>query len=56
MKKEIKSKLEKLSTDELIDIIRKLCKIPEVEKALKLIVNPSKRDVERELSSFGRWL
>lgn len=32
MNKEIKTKLEKLSKDELIDIIDKLCEIPDVEK------------------------
>lgn len=55
MNKEIKTKLEKLSKDELIDIIDKLCEIPDVEKTLKLLVNPTKRDIDRELSSFGRW-
>lgn len=55
MKKEIKSKLEKLSKGELIDIINKLCEIPDVDKSLKLLVSPTKRDIDRELSSFERW-
>lgn len=55
MKKEIKSKLEKLSKEELIDIINKLCEIPDVEKSLKLLVNPTKKDIDKELSSFERW-
>ena len=55
MNKEIKTKLEKLSKDELIDIINKLCEMPDVEKVLKLLVTPTKRDIDRELSLFGRW-
>lgn len=55
MKKDTEIKLEKLSKEELIDIINKLCEIPNVEKSLKLLVNPTKRDVETELSSFERW-
>lgn len=55
MKKDINTKLEKLSKEELIDIINKLCEIPDVEKSLKLLLCPTKRDVERELGSFERW-
>lgn len=55
MKKEIKSKLEKLSKEELIDIINKLCEIPDVEKSLKLLVDPTKKDIDKELNSFERW-
>lgn len=55
MNKEIKTKLEKLSKDEMIDIINKLCEMPDVEKVLKLLVTPTKRDIDRELSLFGRW-
>ncbi len=55
MKKDIKSKLDKLSKEELVDIINKLCEIPDVEKTLKLLVSPTKKDIDRELSSFERW-
>ena len=55
MKKDIKTKLEKLSKENLINIISKLCEIPDVEKSLKLLVCPTKKDIERELSSFERW-
>ena len=55
MKKDIKTKLEKLSKENLIDIISKLCEIPDVEKSLKLLVCPNKKDIERELSLFERW-
>lgn len=54
MKKDIKTKLEKLSKENLINIISKLCEIPDVEKSLKLLVCPTKKDIERELSSFER--
>ena len=55
MKKDIKSKLDKLSKEELVDIINKLCEIPDVEKTLKLLISPTKKDIDRELSSFERW-
>ena len=55
MKKDIETKLEKLSKENLIDIISKLCEIPDVEKSLKLLVCPTKKDIDRELSSFERW-
>ncbi len=55
MKKDIKSKLDKLSKENLIDIISKLCELPDVEKSLKLLVCPTKKDIDRELSSFERW-
>lgn len=45
MQKAIKSKLEKLSKDELIDIIEKLCEISDAEKTLKLLINPTKKDI-----------
>ena len=35
MKKDIKSKLDKLSKEDLVDIINKLCEIPDVEKTLR---------------------
>ena len=43
MKKDIKSKLDKLSKEELVDIINKLCEIPDVKKTLKLLVSPTKK-------------
>lgn len=55
MKEDIKGNLEKFSKEELFDIINKLCEIPDVEKSLKLLVCPTKRDINRELSSFERW-
>ena len=55
MKKDIETKLEKFSKEELVDVINKLCEIPDVEKSLKLLVCPTKRDIDRELSSFERW-
>lgn len=55
MKEDIKGNLENFSKEELIDIINKLCEIPDVEKSLKLLVCPTKRDINRELSSFERW-
>ena len=54
MKKDVKLKLDTLSKEDLVDIINKLCEIPDVEKSLKLLICPTKRDIERELSSFER--
>ena len=55
MDKSIESKLNKMSKEELISAIRSLCDIPEVTKALKLLVMPDKKAVERELRAFERW-
>ena len=55
MKKDIETKLKNFSKEELVDIINKLCEIPDVEKSLKLLVCPTKKDIDRELSSFERW-
>ncbi|MBR6646603.1 MAG: hypothetical protein IKL09_03715 [Clostridia bacterium] len=55
MKKDIETKLTKFSKEELVDIINKLCEIPDVEKSLILLVCPTKRDIDRELSSLERW-
>ena len=55
MRKDIKSELDKLSKEELVDIINKPCEILDVEKTLKLLVSPTKKDIDRELSSFERW-
>lgn len=55
MQKDLKDRLKNLSKDNLISILDILCYVPEFEKSLKLLVNPSKRDIERTLSSFERW-
>ena len=55
MKKDIETKLKDFSKEELVDIINKLCENPDVEKTLKLLVCPTKRDINRELHSFERW-
>ena len=55
MKKDVETKLKYFSKEELIDIINKLCENHDVEKTLKLLVCPTKRDINRELNSFERW-
>ena len=55
MKKDIETKLENFSKEELVDIINKLCEIPDVEKSLKLLVCPTKKDIDRKLRLFERW-
>ena len=55
MKKDIETKLKNFSKEELVAIINTLCENPDVEKTLKLLVCPTKRDINKELHSFERW-
>ena len=55
MDNELKIKIKSLSKDELVDLIDNLCRDDEIEKSVKLTISPSERDIDRLLSSFGRW-
>lgn len=51
--KGLKEKLEKLSREQLLDLIETLCGISEAQSMLKLMVSPSKRDIDRALNKFS---
>lgn len=55
MKNELKTKIESLSKAELIQLITDLCQDDEIAKTVKVMIEPTERDVDRLLSSFGRW-
>lgn len=55
MNNELKRKIESLSKEELIKLITNLCQDDEISKTVKMIIEPTERDVDRLLSSFGRW-
>lgn len=52
MQKGLKEKLDKLSREQLLDLLETLCGISEAQNMLKLMVSPSKRDIDRTLDKF----
>lgn len=52
MQKGLKEKLEKLSREQLLDLLKTLCGISEAQNMLKLMASPSKRDIDRALGKF----
>lgn len=52
MQKRLKEKLEKFSREQLLDLLETLCGISEAQNVLKLMVSPSKRDIDRALAKF----
>ena len=48
----MKEKLKKLSREQLLDLLETLCGISEAQNMLKLMVSPSKRDIDRALDKF----
>jgi len=47
MQKNLKSKLEKLSRDQLLYLLEELSNVPNVQKMIKAMVAPSKSDIDR---------
>ncbi len=52
MRKGLKEKLEKLSREQLLDLLETLCGISEAQNILRLMVSPTKRDIDRALGKF----
>ncbi len=55
MDNKLKLKIDSLSKEELIKLITDLCQDGEIAKTVKMIIEPTERDIDRLLSSFGRW-
>lgn len=53
MKKNLKSKIETMSKEQLVEIIEQMCNVAETEKLLKLMLSPSKADIDRALRKFS---
>lgn len=47
MQKNLKTKLEKLSREQLLELLEELCNSSDVQKAIKAMVSPSKNDIDR---------
>lgn len=52
MKKSIRTKLEKMSGEKLIEIIDQLCDDKATERKLSLLVSPSSKDIDRAMSEL----
>lgn len=52
MKKNLKSKIEAMNKEKLVELIEQMCRSSEAEKLLKLIVSPSRADIDRALRKF----
>lgn len=53
MKKNLKAKIDTMSKEQLVEIIEQMCNVPETEKLLKLMLSPSKADIDRALRKFS---
>lgn len=47
MQKALKAKLEKMTRDQLMELIEELCRTPDTQKLVNTIVAPKKTDVDR---------
>lgn len=47
MQKNLKAKLEKLSREQLLELLEELCNVPDVQKTIKAMVTPGKNDIDR---------
>lgn len=54
MQKQLKSKLEKIEKDQLIEIIETFCNVKENEQLLKVLLIPSKSGVDGLVRNFSR--
>ncbi len=47
MQKNLKTKLEKMSKKQLLELMEELCNLSDVQKMIKAMVSPSKNDIDR---------
>lgn len=55
MQKKLKNKLEKMEKDQLVEIVEELCNSKETERMLKLMLAPTKTDIDRVLQKVSKW-
>ena len=53
MQKNLKTKLEKLSREQLFELLEELCNSSDVQKAIKAMVSPSKNDIDRLIQKLA---
>lgn len=47
MQRNLKTKLEKMSREQLLELLEELCNSSDVQKIIKAMVSPSKNDIDR---------
>ena len=47
MQKNLKTKLEQMGKEQLLELLEELCNLPDVQKMIKVMVAPSKSDIDR---------
>lgn len=55
MQKKLRTEIEKMNKEQLIDILEQMCNMKETENLLKLIVAPSMNDIKKLLAKFDAW-
>lgn len=53
MKENLKSIINTMSKEQLVEIIEQMCNVPETERLLKLMLMPSEADIDRALRKFS---
>ena len=53
MQKNLKTKLEKMSREQLLELMEELCNSSDVQKMIKAMVSPSKNDIDRLIQKLA---
>ena len=52
MQKNLKTKLENMSKEQLLALMDELCQLPDVRKMVKAMVSPNKNDIDRMIQNL----
>ena len=53
MQKNLKTKLERMSKEQLLELMEELCNLSDVQKMIKVMVAPSKSDIDRLIQKLS---
>lgn len=53
MQKNLKTKLERMSKEQLLELMEELCNLSDVQKMIKAMVAPSKSDIDRLIQKLS---
>ena len=53
MQKNLKTKLEQMGKEQLLELLEELCNLPDVQKMIKAMVAPSKSDIDRLIQKLS---
>ena len=56
MQKNLKTKLENMSKEQLLALMDELCQLPDVRKMVKAMVSPNKNDIEDYYELIGEMI